>query len=141
VIVLIDTGVLVHSKREVSSEAWARLGRLRGRLGDDLELCLPEIADFELRRELLRIGSRSSLARLDFLPGRLRYLPITTPIMRRAAELWAETRRSGRPGAAADALDGDVILVAQAESVGGGVVTTNARHFDQLIEVVDWTTC
>jgi predicted nucleic acid-binding protein len=144
VIIVIDTGVLghlVHSKRDVSSDAWARLARLRARLGDEIELTLPEIADYELRRELLRLGSRSSLARLDFLPGRLRYVPITTAIMRRAAELWAETRRSGRPGAAPDALDGDLILVAQAESVGGRVLTTNVRHFDELVEVIDWTAC
>ena len=42
------------------------------------------------------------------------YDPITTPIMRRAAEYWAASRRAGRPTSDPAALDADVILAAQA---------------------------
>ena len=60
------------------------------------EILISEVADYELRRELLRIDSRPSLARLDELTRELRYLPTTTATWRAAAQLWAAQRRSGR---------------------------------------------
>jgi hypothetical protein len=71
---------------------------------------VPEIADYEVRRELLRIGSAAGIARLDALAIRVGYLPLTTAAMRKAAELWAQARQQGRPTADPHALDGDVIL-------------------------------
>ena len=68
-------------------------------------LCLPETADYELRRELLRMKSSGSIRRLDELKTRLRYAPITTEAMLKAAELWAEARSAGKPTADEKALD------------------------------------
>ena len=50
--------------------------------------------------------------------------------MRRAAELWSQARNTGQPTAPAPALDGDVILAAQAATFGSGtlIATENARH-------------
>jgi hypothetical protein len=53
---------------------------------------VPEIADYEVRRELLRAKKERGLARLDALASRLKYLPITTAAMRQAAVFWAEAR-------------------------------------------------
>lgn len=39
---------------------------------------LPEIADYEVRRELLHRNSVSGLANLDWLGGQLEYLPLNT---------------------------------------------------------------
>ncbi|MEQ9553340.1 MAG: nucleic acid-binding protein [Coleofasciculus sp. G3-WIS-01] len=75
---------------------------------------LPEIADYEVRRELLRAGKVAGIRRLDELKAVLTYHPITTAVMLKAAELWAEARRRGKPTADSKALDGDVILAAQA---------------------------
>ena len=74
---------------------------------------VPEIADYEVRRELLRIGATTGLRRLDQVKATLDYAPITTAVMLRAAELWAAARRAGRPMAPPEALDGDCILAAQ----------------------------
>ena len=52
--------------------------------------------------------------------------------------LWAETRHSGRPTAGKDALDGDVILAAQALEVGGVVVTENVQHFSSIVSACQW---
>lgn len=56
-------------------------------------LYVPEVIDYELRRELLRAGKTASLDRLDSLHTLFHYLPITTPAMLLAAELWARSRR------------------------------------------------
>jgi predicted nucleic acid-binding protein len=80
-----------------------------------VEFFLPEIADYEVRRELLRTRRRKAIHRLDGLARRFLYLPIDTSVMRRAAELWAQARHSGQPTAGDENLDADMILVAQAE--------------------------
>jgi aspartate/glutamate racemase len=63
--------------------------------------------------------------------------------MRLATELWAETRRAGRITAPEPALDGDVILAAQALSlVRSGVdvivATTNTRHLSWFVDAREW---
>ena len=75
---------------------------------------IPEIADYEVRRELLRANKTRSLDRLNALKSALGYLPITTQVMLRAAELWAQARNMGKPTASDQALDADMILAAQA---------------------------
>jgi len=60
---------------------------------------LPEIADYEVRRELLRAGKVAGIGRLDELKSRLTYLPISTLVMLLAADFWAEARKRGRPTA------------------------------------------
>lgn len=54
-------------------------------------VCLPEIVDYELRRELLRAGKTRGLARLDAFKANTQYLPLTTSVMLRAAALWAQS--------------------------------------------------
>jgi predicted nucleic acid-binding protein len=105
---------------------------------------IPEIADYEVRRELLRAGLSRSVRRLDQLKSVLPYLPLTTEVMLNAAELWAEARRSGYPTADPKALDGDVILAAQAilaASEGNEVIiaTTNVGHLSRFVEARDWS--
>jgi predicted nucleic acid-binding protein len=60
---------------------------------------VPEIADYEIRRELLRANKTIGLARLDSIKSAMGYLPMTTGVMLKAAELWAEARKSGNPTA------------------------------------------
>ena len=105
---------------------------------------LPEIADYEVRRELLRAEKSSGLRRLNVLKSQARYLPITTEVMLLAAELWAQMRRSGRPTADDRALDADVILAAQARTLAHGgqtviVATTNLRHLSPLVDARLWS--
>jgi predicted nucleic acid-binding protein len=101
-------------------------------------LYLPEVADFELRRELLRIPSVASLRELDRLPLEILYLPITTAVMRDAASLWATLWNTGRPLGTADALGADVILAAQARAVRATVVTENVAHLGRMVDAVTW---
>jgi len=78
-----------------------------------------EIFDYELRRELLRAGKVSSITRLDIFIShpQILYSPLTTEVMRAAAQLWAAFRQKGMPTADVLALDVDCILGAQALSM------------------------
>jgi hypothetical protein len=49
-----------------------------------VRVLVPEIADYEVRRELLRVGATTGLARLDLVKATLDYVPITTAVMHRA---------------------------------------------------------
>ncbi len=108
-------------------------------------MAVPEIADYEVRRELLRADKKLGIARLDDLCASLTYLPLTTPVMRDAAGLWADARNAGRPTAHPYALDGDVILAAQARSAQAAygretvVVTTNVEHLSRYIDARLWS--
>lgn len=75
---------------------------------------IPEIADYEFRHELLRAGARAGLGQLDNFAVTSVYDPVTTPILREAAEFWADLGRRGLPTAADESLDADAILAAQA---------------------------
>jgi predicted nucleic acid-binding protein len=101
---------------------------------------VPEIADYEIRRELSRLGGAVALANLDSYAIQLEYLPLTTSVMRRAAELWAQARNTGQQTAPDHALDGDVILAAQALSLGVPVLvaTGNPAHLSQFVPAVLW---
>src|SRR5262249_50083390 len=99
---------------------------------------VPEIADYEVRRELLRANKARGLARLDLLKNSLGYLPLTTPIMLKAAELWAQARRSGVPTADPKALDCDVILAAQALPVQGVGATEKVGDLSGVVGDSNW---
>ena len=108
-------------------------------------ILLPEIADYELRRELIRAGKVNGLRRLDEIKKTVFYLPITTELMIQAAQLWAQARNEGYPTASPEALDGDVILAAQAillRSQGYDIIiaTTNVGHLNRFTLSFTWDT-
>lgn len=106
---------------------------------------VPEIVDYELRRELLRLNKSDAVTKLDAIaatPGW--YLPLSTQSMRLAAGLWAQVRQQGQPTADRHALDVDVILSAQALSLGVPpgdfvVATTNPVHLKRFVPAEDWS--
>lgn len=124
---------ICHPRSGDEIRAWVARQRRKGS-----ELIISEIIDYELRRELIRAGKTKSIERLDFLKTHLTYLPLDTPTMLRAAELWAEARQKGRPTAMDPALDIDVILAAQAERVGAMVATENVGHLSLFVEAKSW---
>lgn len=143
-LIVLDTGVLgmlVHPSdagEPRECKAWLKQVVLSGASAQ-----IPEIADYELRRELLRMKSEESVKRLDALKVRLTYVPITTAAMLKAAEHWATVRSAGRGTADDKALDGDVILAAQcALLVQPGdeliVATTNVGHLSQFVDARSW---
>ena len=113
-IVLLDAGTLgklTSPKSSLDNEAcknWLASLAYQG-----VEVVIPEITDYEVRRELLRAAKDRGLGRLDALKGMLEYAPITTAAMLMAAEFWATARKMGRQAAEDASLDADMILAAQ----------------------------
>lgn len=102
---------------------------------------VPEIADYEVRRELLRAGKTRGIERLDALLETFEYLPLSTAVMRDTASLWADIRQRGQPTADSKALDADMILAAQARRMAAAevvIATTNVRHLSRLVTDKLW---
>lgn len=143
-VVLLDAGPLgLVTNPQPSPERLACNEWLRNRVREGTRVLVPEIADYEIRRELLRANKRRGLERLDALAAAIGYLPLTTATMRRAAEFWATARRRGRPTASDAAIDSDVILAAQADllTVAGNdviVATTNVGHLGLFVDARHW---
>jgi predicted nucleic acid-binding protein len=146
-VILLDTHPLsqiAHPRIDTKARLW--LTSLRE---DGIFLRVPEISDYELRRELVRKGKRKSIDKLNQLRQTI-LIPITPETMLKAAELWAWVRNQGKPTASNDSLDGDVILAAQAilqlkefdEVII--IITTNTKHLlafkNQGISIIDWQT-
>ena len=96
-VVLLDAGPLrlvTNPKRSPASLECTRW--LQGLLNAGVRVIIPEIADYEIRRELLRANKTRGLANLDALGRVMEYLPIDSATMRRAAEFRARARQQGQ---------------------------------------------
>ena len=143
-VVLLDAtplGILANPKRTsdvLACRLWAA-----GLSAAGCRLIVPEVTDYEVRRELLRLVKTRSIAALDALAIQFEYLPIHTPAFRKAAELWADARRRGRPTADPHALDGDVLLAAQALTLPAAgplvVATGNQAHLSRYVAAELWS--
>ncbi len=110
---------------------------------------VPEVADYELRRELLRHSNTAAVTRLEAFNANITgaYLPLVTSEVRLAAALWARVRNSGKTTAPPDALDGDALIAAQADTLdfaafgmaGMVVATANPGHLSVLTTAVLWS--
>lgn len=89
----------------------------------------------------MRANKIKGISRLDDLAKSIEYLPITTVAMQQAAKLWAEARQQGQPTAGDKTIDGDMILVAQAITLGSPdvvIATTNVGHLSRFITAELW---
>jgi hypothetical protein len=145
--VVLDTGPLgLLMQRRGIAPADACRAWVASRIAQGTRFVVPEIADYEVRRELIRLGKADAVRRLDVFnattPGR--YLALTTEAMRVAADLWAKARQRGTPTADPKELDGDVILVAQVLTSGLPardvvVATSNVGHIALFTTADVWT--
>lgn len=143
-VVFLDTGVLGFvTHPNATPDATRCTTWLKDLLKYGAKVCIPEICDYELRRELVRRAPREraaqqALDKLDALKSALDYVPIRTDMMGRAAVLWAEARNIGRSTADPNSLDIDVILAAQAlitaDSNHLTIATTNVGHLSSFVD-------
>lgn len=108
-------------------------------------MIVPAISYYEALREMEMRRATGQIARLKtFCLTTNRFLPLTTNHLELAAQLWGQTRRAGQPTADPQALDGDVILAAQAIALGFPpsqfiIATTNPGHITRYAPCDLWT--
>lgn len=143
-IILLDAGPLgMLANPKATATTSQCLTWLEQLLVKGARVLIPEIADYEVRRELLRAKKNASITRLDNLKQTLPYEPLSTPVMLKAAEFWARMRQQGQPTADSKALDADVILAAQAALLGQQgdrvvIATTNVGHLSRMVPAYLW---
>jgi predicted nucleic acid-binding protein len=112
-VVFLDAGPIgLVTNPKLSPESTLCTRWLQTLIRSNLRVIIPEIADYEVRRELLRANKVRGIARLDELANLVEYLPITTAAMRQAAMFWAQARQQGQPTAGDKTIDSDMILAA-----------------------------
>ena len=133
-LVILDTGtlgLLTHPRARPDALAcrqWAQMLLVAG-----ARVIVPGIADYVLRRELIRAHKTAGLRRLDAVRAGFEFDPITQVALDKAAELWAAVRTAGLATAHTAALDGDAILAAQTIlAADASIATNNARHLSRF---------
>ncbi len=107
---------------------------------------VPAIADYEVRRELVRAGKTAGLARLNaFNAAELdRFVSVTDTALLLGADLWARSRNAGTATADPKELNADVLIAAQALDMGLPtsdfiIATGNVGHLAQFAPADLWT--
>ena len=110
---------------------------------------MPEIADYELRREFLGLRNLNAVTRLEVFNAATsdRYRALTTSDVQLAAHLWAQARQIGHVTAPPEALDGDMMIAVQALRLvpadlgltGTIIATGNVRHFVGIAPAASWS--
>jgi predicted nucleic acid-binding protein len=141
-VVVLDAGPIgLVTNPKLSPESTLCTRWLQTLITSNIRVIIPEIADYEVRRELLRANKVRGIARLDELANLVEYLPITTAAMRQAAMFWAQARQQGQPTAGDKTIDSDMILAAQATTldvVDVVIATTNVGHLSRFATADLW---
>lgn len=140
-IVLLDAGILgqiAHPRPHKDLVRWTLTLLHAG-----VAVAFSEVTDYELRRSFLHEKLQKSLDRLNACHNDYEYLPLSTEVMQRAAQVWADARSMGRPLTHPHRLDADAILLAQALLLaedGSQVViaTENVKHLSLFAPARPW---
>ena len=109
------------------------------------KIYVPEISYYECIRELKRLNAKVQIAKIKAFCGAVsdRLIPINSSHLELASDFWATARQTGKPTANDQALDGDMILCAQAISLGIPdsdfvIATTNVAHLSPFAPADLW---
>ena len=126
-------GVVSNPKDTAETAGWRTW--LKDLTVNGVDIVVPAIADFEVRRELVRAGKTRGIRYLNRVVADSHYAELTDIALKLAAEFWATARRRGVQTADDKALDADVILAAQAATLGVPtseyVVATSTRRISR----------
>ena len=129
--VLLDTDILSAIMRKNPSAT----RRARSYLEVHRHFTFSVITRYEMLRGLLAKGAATQLAAFDQLCATSRVLPLTDPIIVRAATVYVDLHRRGEL-----ISDGDILIASTAIVHGLAVVTNNEAHFRRILDlqVANW---
>jgi hypothetical protein len=143
-VVLLDAGPLgMITNPKSSLENQACKDWLANLVSSGVGVVIPEISDYEVRRELLGAGKFQGIGRLDALKGILHYAPINYVGNVESGGVLGECPKDGRQSADDASLDADMILAAQSQTLAGEgdqpvIATTNVRHLAVFASTRIW---
>lgn len=144
----LDTGPLGMLSNPAATKKTKELAEwMTAQLDKGVRFFIPEVSDYEVRRNAILENLTGCLQRLDELTTTITYVPLTTSAMREAARLWATVRGRGQPTAPKEELDCDAILAAQAITTSKDseeviIVTDNIGHLSRFetatVKAMNW---
>lgn len=152
-IVILDSGILDLISTSAKSISIAKNSEIEQctewfyyLLSKGVFVTTSDICYYEVRRKFVHIKSES-VQILDELREIIDFLPLTTEVVKKASELWAEVRWQNIPTADSKTLDADMMISAlwvilSEESPGQSVfiATKNVRHMKIFAkeQALDW---
>jgi predicted nucleic acid-binding protein len=129
---LLDTDILSEILKAQDQQV---LARARDYLAVHQRIAFSAITFYEVLRGLLAKQATRQLSQFLTTANTSDILPVSLPVLRRAAELWAEAQTLGHPRD-----DADLIIAATALEADRELVTGNTTHFTWIrgLRVVDW---
>ncbi|WP_435008802.1 type II toxin-antitoxin system VapC family toxin [Tundrisphaera lichenicola] len=145
-IVILDTGVVGLLCCQPKTKDFAECyDWMYGMVALGTSVMVPDVVDYEIRRELIRLSAMAKLRRLGILKASINPAEVTPAAWAKAADFWAIVRRKGIPTAGAEALDCDSLLAGFAATIGKRrdkvtIATTNAKHLNRFpgIDARNW---
>lgn len=140
-VIVLDAGPLsaiLYAKRGSAIETW-----YNDHLAAGTKFVIPEVADYEVRRLLVKRKAVARIARLDELIKTVYYHPISTSVMHHAADAWAACRLRGQPFTVDDRFDGDAVFVGHVrvlEAAGTQVLvaTHDVADLSPWVDAYEW---
>jgi predicted nucleic acid-binding protein len=129
---LIDTDILSELLKAKDARVLAKVQQYLAQHG---RLTFSSITYYEVVRGLVAARASKQLASFLQTAGKSEVVPISLPILRRAADLWATANASGHPRD-----DADLIIAATALDVGRVLVTGNTPHYAWIpgLQLANW---
>lgn len=129
---LLDTDILSEILKAKDQRV---LARAKDYLAVYQRFAFSAITFYEVLRGLLAKRASRQLSKFLRTANTSDILPISLPVIRRAAELWAEAQTHGH-----SRDDADLIIAATALEANRELVTGNSAHFTWIrgLQIVDW---
>jgi predicted nucleic acid-binding protein len=129
---LLDTDILSEVLKRKDQQV---LVSAREYLAEHQRFAFSAITVYEISRGMRANQATRQLAGFLRTVGTSDVLPVSVPVLMRAADLWAVARNGGNPRD-----DADLIIAATALESGRILVTGNTQHFSWIpgLRLADW---
>jgi predicted nucleic acid-binding protein len=133
-VVILDTDLLSEVIKRKDRKVLANAQHYLEQHG---RLAFSAISMYEIMRGMLANRATKQFAGFLQVVNTSDVFPVSTPVLRRAAELWADGHRGGHAR-----NDADLIIAATALENSRVLITGNTSHFDWVpgLKLSDWRT-